>query len=131
MIHFQDGPAHGVMMELQRAPVLLRVVETPVLEPDGLPEFDALDQVDDTPKPEERIHVYVRIGGAGWAHVDFRDKNGRRDSKNVITARYRLYERQPDDADARDTERWRTWAEAQREHLIPNSQPPNPPTEAP
>ena len=105
MIVFTDGPASGTKLSLRRLPVLLRVV----IDQDGT--VDALDQLDDTPKPTEAIHVYRIVAGSdSRAIVCSRGRGCRREN----SATYRLYEKQPDDADARDTTNWQAWAESQR-----------------
>lgn len=48
MTRFTDGPAQGLVLMLRRAARFLRVVH------DGK-KFDALDQLNDRPRPEERI----------------------------------------------------------------------------
>lgn len=53
MIEFLDGPAGNKTLELRRAPVYLRVV----IDADG--NIDALDQLDDRPKEDERITTGV------------------------------------------------------------------------
>ena len=53
MIQFLDGPAAGHPMRLRRAPIFLRVV---VDEKTG--EVDALDQINDSPRPGEAMHAY-------------------------------------------------------------------------
>jgi hypothetical protein len=52
-----DGPAAGAFLSLGRSPYFLRVVR----KPGG--KWDALDQLDDTPEPDEEIHVYRQKQG--------------------------------------------------------------------
>lgn len=99
-----DGPAQGVSLSLRRAPILLRVVRGP------RGRWDALDQLDDVPRPGESIHVYrlvpgtrsfmcIRPGGC-FEHGDY---------THVSDA--------PAEETLRDTDRWRAWAERQGERI--------------
>jgi len=107
MITFEDGPAAGVVLELRRAPPFLRVV---IDRKTG--EVDALDQLDDRPRPGEEIHVYRRAGRARRYHV----KACRRsESGYVLQARYRQHEEQPADHVGRDCKSWQNWAGEQWE----------------
>ena len=109
MTHFLDGPAKGRVLELQRAPVMLRVVMEVVK---GSPHFDALDQLDDTPEPSEFIYLYKLASNDGVMHVDGRDpKTGKRYGRTVRMNSYRLYPDPPADEILRDTQRWREWCE--------------------
>ena len=101
---FLDGPAKLATLDTRRVPLLLRVV----IDSDGT--VDALDQLSDAPKPSERIHVYQRVGKPSTYHVLC---TPRRLSGWHVTAEYRLYEHQPDDATARDSHAWREWAARQ------------------
>jgi len=59
MTTFEDGPAKGQHLSLQRAPKFLRVVE------DG-GKWDALDQPTDEPRPGETLYAYrisSEVGG--------------------------------------------------------------------
>jgi hypothetical protein len=103
MIQFLDGPAKGQFLNLERLPHFLRVVRSV----DGA--WDALDQLDDDPKPDESIYAYVMVGEPGVMHVDFRDKRGKRQGRWSKTATYRLFEPQPSDGVMRETEFWRAW----------------------
>lgn len=106
MITFIDGPAQGKTLELHRTPIMLRVVKSTLTG-----EWDALDQLDDTPKASEEIHVYrMRPGSSGTVHVDYRDaKTGRRRGSWMKYAEYTLWPEQPADAIVRTNERWREW----------------------
>jgi hypothetical protein len=100
-MRFLDGPAKGTVLNLQRAPLQFRVV----IDRDGT--VDALDQLDDSPKPSEAIHVYLRQGAATCYHVLC---TPRRLSGWRVAADYLLYDRQPNDDVARDEHAWREWA---------------------
>jgi hypothetical protein len=52
-VHLVDGPAADARLALHRAPVYLRVV---IDRESGA--IDALDQLDDTPRDGEAVHVY-------------------------------------------------------------------------
>jgi hypothetical protein len=104
MPHFLDGPARGTDVNTARAPIFLRAVQAP----DGT--WDALDQLTDTPRHEETIHVYRRVTKPFFAHVDGTDKNGRRFGRWMMFADYTHHHPQPPDAVARDTTEWRAWA---------------------
>ena len=118
MLRFIDGPAAGRTLMCARAPVFLRVVES-----EG--KFDALDQLQDTPEPFERIHVYVKASDDGTIHLDYTDRNsGRRRGRWERCASYRHHTPQPDDATARATASWRTWCEEQFTALTPEDPAP-------
>jgi len=88
MTRFLDGPAEGVRLMLRNAPAVLRVVRST----DGT--WDALDMPGDEPGRDEEIFLYRRVGPAGWAHVDYRDRRGRRTGQTVARADYRVIEAQ-------------------------------------
>lgn len=109
MIRFLDGPAAGVALFLKRAPVYLRAV---MAHDDGQSvEWDALDQLDDTPKDSEGVVAYKRVGSVGWVHID--RSNPRRGEWYRI-GEYKLCAEQPAEEDMRDTARWRAWCVAQQ-----------------
>lgn len=110
MVSFLDGPAAGVVLELHRAPVFLRVVI-------GHEGVDALDQLDDEPRAGEDIAVYQRVGNAGSVHLSGRDKNGRRFGRTLATAEYRLHAEQPADEIVRSQVKWRNWCEIEWDRL--------------
>ncbi len=103
MTHFEDGPAKGQTLMLKRTPFFLRVVEA-----DG--KWDALDQLNDRPLPEEKIYVYKRTGKPGMVHLNM----GRKNHGGLFPmATYRVIDQQPRDADMRDNERWQRWCRGQ------------------
>ena len=102
MTRFLDGPAAGKTLMLGRAPFFLRAVQAP----DGT--WDALDQLHDTPKPDERIVVYQLQGEPTRMHMQ-RVVNGRRACSWHEGGEYRLAADAPDDVTARDTAAWREW----------------------
>ena len=103
MIKIIDGIAGGAELQLRRAPTLLRVV----IDDEG--NVDALDQLDDTPKPDELIIVYITKTHPSYCHIKSQKKelNG-----FWAIATYRVFEHQPDDEVLRDNKQWRAWAVA-------------------
>lgn len=119
MTNFTDGPAAGTILELRRAPLFLRVVS-------GASGWDALDQLTDTPLPDETITVYVLVENHGWIHLNRRDKNGKNTSGTFQRATYRVFEEQPEDMILRTTARWRAFCEATKDQLTDRTPLPNP-----
>ncbi len=114
MITFKQGPADGKTLTLQRVPVYLRVVV------DESGNIDALDQLDDTPRPGETIHVYKILNHAGTAHIDGRDpKTGKRYGRWIQMASYQLASEQPTQEQARETGTWQRWVAEQAEKEKP------------
>lgn len=107
MSRFVDGPAAGVTLGIRRAPKYLRVV---IDKDTGT--TDALDQLDDTPAPNEAIHVYRKIPGtsSGPAHLCYRGKD--RDKSGWYESADYAHLEDVDGEQFRDTEAWRTWAES-------------------
>lgn len=107
MITFDDGPAIRVMLTLWRAPEYLRVVR---LSDAGKFTWDALDQLDDSPRPREVLLAYRRLG-YGRLHLKMAKphRSGWR-----IRATYAFVEPQPDDATMRDVKLWRAWCYEQK-----------------
>jgi len=113
MITLLDGPASGTTLALRRAPIFLRVV----IDTGG--KVDALDQLDDTPKQSESIHVYHRQGSTGvvFACRRFYRPPSQRSPGCICSqvAEYRLHEHQPTDDIARDAHHWRAWVVTESE----------------
>lgn len=107
MTIFNDGPAQGQKLMLKRAPFFLRVVR------DGNGKFDALDQLDDSPAPGERLFAYVIIGLPGSCHVRAAGNRG----GFFVMANYGVANPQPDDATMRDQDAWSSWCEANAERF--------------
>ena len=99
MIRFLNGPAMGKTLMLKRAPRFLRVVQGN----DG--EFDALDQVDDSPRDDERIVVYEIKGKPAMVHLNM----GRKGGGWYPVAEYLIVPEQPEDAKVRSTPAWQAW----------------------
>lgn len=102
MTTFADGPAKGQVLQLTRAPFFLRVTR----DSETL-EFDALDQLHDTPRPRENLMVYERKAPPTAVHIN-RGKNG---SGWYAAAEYQLFPVQPTDVEMRDVVKWRAWCE--------------------
>ncbi len=101
MIKFLNGPAEGTVLELTRAPKLLRVV----IDPRG--KVDALDKLDDYPQDNETLHAYRRVGLPTRFHL----RSSRRSGCGFrYAAEYEYVELQPDDATMRDAHLWWEWA---------------------
>ena len=101
MIEIHDGPAAGRTFACRRAPTWLRVTHS---TGEG---WDALDAIDDEPRPDEQIHVYrLTRRGAGV----FVCTRGSRSSAGGFYPDA-TYAHVPDiDGEAvRDTLAWRQW----------------------
>lgn len=95
MVSFLDGPAAGVTLMLRRAPIYLRVTFNPA------GKVDALDQLDDEPKPDEIVHVYRKVPGtSGKVHVRPGGCYEMGDYRHVADAV---------GDELRDTAAWRSW----------------------
>lgn len=114
MLRFKDGPAKGKTLNCTRAPIMLRVTETP----EGA--FDALDQPEDLARSDEKIHVYRLAAAPSFVHVDYRGKGGRRCGRNFQMGVYELLPEQPADEDVRTTAAWCAWCDANKERLMPD-----------
>lgn len=104
MTSFEDGPAHGAKLMLRRSPYFLRVTY------DGK-DYDALDQLEDKPKPEETIYLYRITAIPSWCHIRASKAAGGMYSM----ANYAYVSPQPSDFILRDNEAWRTWVSEQLE----------------
>lgn len=103
MIRFLDGPAAGQVLELRRVPLLLRVVRDCQTG-----EWDALDQLDDTPKPTEVIYLYLRSGTPQRIHVKAARTAG--GSRSLWHGEYLHLPEQPLIDVLRDNAKWQAWA---------------------
>jgi hypothetical protein len=81
---------------LRRAPYFLRVT----LDEKTF-EFDALDLLEDQPRPRESLHCYVLASDPMRCFV--------RPGGLRVIATYRLNPVQPSDVEMRTTEAWRKW----------------------
>lgn len=102
MAQFLDGPAAGVSLLLNRAPYFLRAVV------DSKGNWDALDQGDDLPKPDETIYVYrILVATASRFHLCSRGRGGV-PSGWYTEGQYKLVELQPSqEILRRDFDAWR------------------------
>lgn len=110
MSKFLDGPAADVFLSIRRAPFLLRVVCSPT------GKWDALDQLDDTPAPRERIYVYARKTQPTRMHISCRPRSG---SGWYESADYSILTEQPADEVMRDNALWRTWCQENGPRFFP------------
>jgi hypothetical protein len=108
MITFLDGPAQGQTLALKRAPRFLRVTRF------RAKEFDALDQLDDTPRVGEMLFAYEIAEYQGVYHL-LCGRGAKSASGFYQQGAYRFVVDQPDDATMRDTERWRQWCMARKD----------------
>jgi hypothetical protein len=99
------------MLQLRRAPVMLRVVHS------VRGGWDALDQEGDDPKPSETVHVYIMVGEPTRMHILIRGK-GKKDGGFFASARYRYLDVQPADEIVRAEFRWRGWCEDNKAQLL-------------
>jgi len=110
---FLDGPAAGVMLDLQNPTIMLRVVRGA----DGT--WDALDMPEDVARADETVFVYrATLKPASVVHVDYRDKQGRRCGRWYSDTEYRLLAEQPADEIVRDLKRWRAWCDENKDALL-------------
>ena len=72
MTRFLDGPAAGVVLSLQQAPLYLRVVRN------AQGTWDALDKLEDSPAAGEECYAYRRTSIERYVHVDYVDGGKRR-----------------------------------------------------
>lgn len=105
MTTFDDGPAKGQNLELERTPFFLRVTER-----SG--KWDGLDQMSDKPFPEEKLFAYKLAFPPTRAFVR-RDKRAG-GSGLIVYARYALVTPQPTDEEMRGVIPWRKWCEDHR-----------------
>lgn len=101
MTRFEGGPAHDEVLMLHRSPKLLRVV----ISPRG--RVDALDQLDDEPRPKEKVSVYERVGEPFRVHIRMSPRSA---SGYYAQATYKYLDEQPAADVIRDTHGWREWA---------------------
>lgn len=108
MTTFQDGPAAGVILGLQRAPKYLRVVRQKFADD---PKWDALDQLTDRPEPNEEVFAYRLVEYRGHVHVCRRPTG----SGYFAMATYAHIEQQPPVDVLRNTAKWQRWAQEQHQ----------------
>ena len=103
MTTFEDGPAKGQCLMLQRTPVLMRVTEE-ISPESGKHKFDALYELHDRPAPHENLYAYTIAQFRGYAFIDGAKFHGR-----CAMASYKLTATQPTDAEMRDDTLWHNW----------------------
>lgn len=106
MTRFTDGPAAGRTLSLARQPHFLRVVV------DWTGKVDALDQLEDTAEPAEKLFAYKKLPGDTVMFIDG-TRGGRRAGWVEKLSNYSMLEKQPDDAAMRSNEQWREWCKEQ------------------
>lgn len=98
-------------LQVKRRPLYLRFVRRPNRSgrcSRTAYQWDALDQLDDTPDPAEEIIVAACVGKTS-AHFDM-VKDGRRVGVWETIYHYHPIENQPPDDVLRDTAKWVDWA---------------------
>lgn len=110
MIHFLDGPAEGVRLNLGRTPLLLRVTRSMCTG-----EFDALDQLEDEAKDTEEIFAYRIVSVPRSTHICSRGKGG--GCRTEIYAQYRVLLEQPGEEFLRTTAAWGAWCDAHEQEI--------------
>jgi hypothetical protein len=101
---FENGPAHEAKLMLRRSPYFLRVTYNGK-------DYDALDQLEDKPNPDETIYLYRITALPGWCHI--RATKGAGGTYSM--AHYAYVSPQPADAILRDNDAWRKWVSEQVE----------------
>lgn len=112
MTRFLDGPAAGETLSLTRAPIMLRAVKGPK-------GWDALDQLEDEPKANEAVTVYILVSEPRVMFIDGCTKGGgRRVGWREVGGDYRALAEQPGDAHTRTDAAWIAWIEANKPRLL-------------
>jgi len=114
---FVDGPAHGAVLALTRAPIFLRVAISD--QRVGNHKIDALDLLTDTPRPGERLFAYRRHGAPGFAFVCGRSR--KRGCMRLAVAEYHYLKKQPAPEIMQDVAKWRAWAAEQAMNRRPSN----------
>lgn len=101
MIILTDGPAAG-SYAVHRAPDYLRAV---IIPSDG--SRDVLDQITDTPRMTEVVHVYCRVTPVQYVHI--------RATRGSGVYAQATYHHMPDvdGQTLRDNDAWQSWAQSQ------------------
>lgn len=105
MSTFLNGPAADVSLVIRRAPLYLRAVQSAKKG-----EWDALDQLNDEPKPKEKVFAYRKIRDVMKGFMDGQTKGGgRRTGTYFEHGEYVFVEPQPNDEIMRSREKWQEW----------------------
>ena len=112
MTKFTNGPLAGKVLQLRRAPMLLRATHDVSAD-----AFDALDQLDDKPKRSEEIYVYRKVEDNGMIHINARDKHGKHCGGFYPMATYVLHDPQPAQDVCRNNQKWQEWAQEEKSRL--------------
>lgn len=108
MTTFNNGPARGTVLRLHRAPFFLRVCVGPVLDDtDHRTKIDALDQVNDAPRPHEQLFAYRLTAKPGMCHIRASQGQG----GFFTLADYTLVDPQPAGGLMRNRKAWVAWCE--------------------
>ena len=104
MTRFEDGPAAGQTLMLKRVARFLRVTAVIAPESGKVSKWDALDQLGDSPRPDETLYAYEVFGEIGMAFVDGKNVHG-----CYPIANYRFVKEQPTQAIMMSTQGWHEW----------------------
>jgi len=99
-----DFPTFRGPIMLERAPKFLRFICAGLLSSG---KWDALDQLDDVPKPDEQVFA-ARLHREGTVHID-RVVKRKKVGEWIKTADYRMIDDGPPEAVLRDNDAWRAW----------------------
>jgi hypothetical protein len=106
LIHISLQPQR-VHLQVRRAPKYLRFVR------DEARKWDALDQLDDVPRPGEQV-VAAKAMRRGTVHLD-RRVNGRHVGDWEEYVEYEAVADQPADETLRDRAKWADWCYSQQQ----------------
>jgi hypothetical protein len=109
VIKFLDGPAKDVILQLHRAPLILRVVR------DKQGQWDALDQLGDSPKPGEVVYLYRAVTVPRSMHLSMAD---RKKSGWFYSADYRYLDDQPAKIHTWSNWEWDKWCNDNKDRLM-------------
>jgi hypothetical protein len=101
-VRFTNGPAREALLQLERTPRFLRVVQN------DAGSWDALDKPNDTVRPDEKIYVYALDREPCVVYVDYTER-GRRVGKRICVASYSYYAVQPIEDILANNEKWQQW----------------------
>lgn len=99
-----DYPTFKGPITVERIPKFLRFT---CAGPLSSGNWDALDQLEDVPKPDEHVFA-ARLHSTSKVHID-RVVKRKRVGEWITTAEYRMIDDGPPEAVLRDNEAWRAW----------------------